>query len=220
MSLAAAFLAACAQLGVGYADIGLSGLQRSLLDRVLLRLIDARGLSVSLRANRGPVDDAFSIALDDLFNDAYAVLRDEIESAGYKCPFDPDVDIDVGEVSENWDRALQVAVSRGGLIELVELLRPLEAGESLSLADFETMLPDDDVDLLHDWIGRHLAAHLSRHWTRDLVEAAYWIFAKPAVASRLAWRAATERLLADRFSARAIRYVALRAAGGNRQPGV
>lgn len=216
-SPASAFLKACAQLRIGYADVGLSRFQHSLLDRILLRLIEARGLSISFQANRGPIDDAFAMALDDLFNDSYVVLRDEIESAGHSCPFDPDVDVDVGEVSDNWNRALRIAVSQGALIELVDLLRPLEAGDSLSLADFETMLPEDDVDLLYAWITRHVPAHHARNWTRDLVEAAYWLFAKPAVASRLSWRAATERLLADSFSARAIRYVALRAAGGSRR---
>lgn len=216
-SFASAFLGACAGLRVGYANIGLSRAQRHLLDRILLRLIEARGLPISLQASRGPIDGDFAIALDDLFNDAYAALCAEIESTGKTCPFDPDEDIDVGEVSDNWDRALRTAASQSALIELVDLLRPLEAGDTLSLADFETMLPDDDVDLLHDWIGKNMPSHHARNWTRELVEAGYWLFAKPAVAARLSWRPATERLLADRFSARAIRYVALRAAGGSRR---
>ncbi len=216
-SPASAFLKACAQLRVGYEDVGLSQLQHSLLDRILLRLIEARGLSISLRANQGPIDDDFARALDDLFNDSYVVLRDEIESTGKICPFDPDVDVDVGEVSSKWDCALRIAASQGALVELADLLRPLEAGDALSSVDFEVMLPEDDVDLLHNWIGRNMPAHHSRSWTRDVVEAAYWLFAKPEVASRLSWRAAMERLLADRFSARAIRYVALRAVGGSRR---
>ena len=215
MSFASAFLSACAGLGVGYADIGLPRALQHRLDRILLRLIEARCVPISLQASRGPIAGDFAIALDDLFNDAYFILCAEIESVGKKCPFDPDEDIDVGEVSEKWDRALRAAASQSALIELVDLLRPLEAGDTLSLADFETMLPDDNVDLLHDWISNHMPSHHARNWTRDLVEAGYWLFAKPAVAGRLSWRAATERLLADSFSARAIRYVALRAAGGS-----
>ncbi|MBW8837003.1 MAG: hypothetical protein JF605_18650 [Burkholderia sp.] len=65
--------------------------------------------------------------------------------------------------------------------------------------------------MLHDWIGKNRPPHQARNWSRDLVESAYWLLAKPAVAARLPWRAAAERLLADRFSARAIRYAALRA---------
>lgn len=216
-SFTSAFLSACADLQVGYADVDLSQPEQNLLDRILLRLIDARGLPVSLQTSRGPIDEDFAIALDDLFNDAYVALCEEIESMGEKRPFDPDADVDVGEVSDNWGRALRVAASRTALIELIDLLRPLDAGDTLSLADFETMLPDDNVDLLHDWIGSHMPSHHARNWTRDLVEAGYWLFAKPAVAGRLAWRAATERMLADGFSARAIRYVALRAAGGSRR---
>ncbi len=208
-----AFLSACARLQVGYADVGLSWAQRALLDRILLRLIEARGLPISLQTSREPIGENFAIALDELFNDAYAVLYDEIGAVGEIRPFDPDRDIDVGEVSDNWDRALRAAASEAALIKLVDLLRPLEAGDTLSLADFETMLPDDVVDLLHDWIGKHRPVYHVRNWNRDLVESAYWLFAKPAVAAQLSWRAATERLLADSFSARAIRYAALRAAG-------
>lgn len=216
-SFASAFLKAAASLGIGYADITLPLASRHLLDRILLRLIETRGLQLSVQTCREPINGTLSAALDDLFNHAYVMLRDEFTAAGKKCPFDPDNDIDVGEASENWDRALRHAASQAALIELGELLRPLEAGDMLSLADFDTMLPDDNVELLHGWIRNHMPPHHSRNWSRELVEAAYWLLTKPAVAARLSWQAATERLLADSFSARAIRYVALRAAGGSRR---
>ncbi len=206
-----AFLSACARLEVGYSDVGLSRAQRALLDRILARLIEARALPIDLKTCREPIDDDLAIAFDELFNDAYALLCEEIESVGDGCPFSPDDDIDVGEVSENWDRALRAAASEAALIGLVDLLRPLDAGDVLSLADFETMLADDVVDLLHGWITKNRPTHHARNWNRDLVESAYWLFAKPAVAARLSWKAAAERLLADGFSARAIRYAALRA---------
>lgn len=210
-SFVGAFLSACARLVVGYCDVDLSGEQRGLLDRILTRLIEARALPITLETSREPIDEDLGIALDELFNDAYALLCNEIEAVGDSCPFNPDYDIDVGEVSENWDRALRSAASEAALIGLVDLLRPLDAGDVLSLADFETMLPDDVVDLLHDWITKNRPGHHARHWNRDVVESAYWLFAKPAVAARLSWKAAAERLLADGFSARAIRYAALRA---------
>lgn len=210
-SFVGAFLSACARLGIGYCDVGLSRAQRALFDRILSRLIEARALPISLEASREPINEDIAIALDELFNDGYALLCEEIESVGDRCPFDPDDDIDVGEVSENWDRALRAAATEAALIGLVDLLRPLDAGDVLSLADFESMLPDDVVDLLHDWIVKNRPAHHARNWNRDLIESAYWLFAKPAVAARLSWKAATERLLADAFSARAIRYAALRA---------
>lgn len=209
-----AFLNACARLGIGYCDVGLSRGQRALLDRILFRLIEARSLPITLKISREPIDEDLGLGLDDLFNDGYAALCEEIESVGDTCPFSPDDDIDVGEVSENWDRALRAAASEAALIGLVDLLRPLDAGDTLSLADFETMLPDDVVDLLADWISKSRPTHHARAWNRDLVESAYWLFAKPAVAARLSWKAATERLLADSFSARAIRYAALRAGAG------
>ena len=105
---------------------------------------------------------------------------------------------------------LRAAASQAEFVELVHLLRPLEAGDALSRADFETMLPDDVIDLVTDWIAHNGPAHLARSWNRELVEVAYWLFAKPAVAARLNWRAAIRRMLADSFSARAIRYAALR----------
>jgi hypothetical protein len=111
---------------------------------------------------------------------------------------------------------LRAAAREAALIELVDLLRPLDAGDALSLADLESMLPDDVVELLHDWIAKNRPAHHARQWNRDLVESAYWLFARPAVAARLSWKAATERLLADAFSARAIRYAALRASSASR----
>jgi hypothetical protein len=210
-SFPAAFLTACARLRIGYADVGLSRGQGALLDRILLRLIGAHGLPISLETSREPIEDELSVALDEMFNEAYVVLAEDIESVGDYCPFDPDEDIDVGETSDNWDRALRAAATQAALIELVDLLRPLEPADALSLADFETMLPDDVIDLLHDWIGNNRPPHHARNWSRDLVESAYWLLAKPAVAARLPWRGAAERLLADRFSARAIRYAALRA---------
>lgn len=210
-SFVGAFLAACARLRIGYCDVRMSRAQRALLDRILIRLIDARALPITLEASREPIDEDFGIALDEVFYDAYAALADDIESVGDMCSFDLDDDVDVGEVSENWDRALRAAAREAALIELVDLLRPLDAGDTLSLADFESMLPDDVVDLLHDWISKNRPAHHARQWNRDLVESAYWLFARPAVAARLSWKAATERLLADSFSARAIRYAALRA---------
>jgi hypothetical protein len=215
-SFVGAFLSACAQLQVGYCDVGLSRAQRALLDRILTRLIEARAVPITLETSREPIDEDLAIALDELFNDAYALLCEEIENVGDQCPFSPDDDIDVGEVSENWDRALRAAAREAALIELVDLLRPLDAGDALSLADLESMLPDDVVELLHDWIAKNRPAHHARQWNRDLVESAYWLFARPAVAARLSWKAATERLLADGFSARAIRYAALRASSASR----
>lgn len=209
-SFVGAFLSSCAQLQVGYCDLGLSRSQRALLDRILTRLIEARALPINLETSREPIEEDLSVALDELFNDAYSLLCEEIESVGDRCPFSPDDDIDVGEVSENWDRAIRAAATEAALIELVDLLRPLDAGDALSLSDLETMLPDDVVELLHKWITKNRPAHHARQWNHDLVEAAYWMFARPAVAARLSWQAATERLLADTFSARAIRYAALR----------
>ncbi|MGP8441613.1 hypothetical protein ACT2E5_05695 [Burkholderia vietnamiensis] len=216
-SFGPAFLKACANLQVGYADIDLPQAQQVLLHRILLRLIDARGLRMLLQAGCEPVDQDFGIAFDDLFNDAYSILYDTLKSLGENCPFDPDADIDVGEVSDNWDRARCIASSEVALTDLVGLLRPLGAGDTLSSADFETMLPDNVIDLLHDWITQYVPTHHVRNWNRELVEAAYWLLAKPAVAARLSWESATERLLADRFSARAIRYAALRMVGGSRK---
>lgn len=213
-SFVSAFLNACARLGIAYCDLGLSREQRALLDRILTQLIEARSLPITLEISREPIDEDLGLALDDLFNDSYATLCKEIKAMGDTCPFSPDDDIDVGEVSENWDRALRAAASEAVLIDLVDLLRPLDAGDTLSLADFETMLPDDVVDLLADWIGKNRPTHHARAWNRDLVESAYWLFTKPAVAARLSWKAATERLLADSFSARAIRYAALRVRTG------
>lgn len=205
-----AFLDACSQLGIGYVDLPLSGRHKGLLHRILLRLIDARSLSLTIDTGRKPIDEDLAAELDGLFNDAYAVLAEAIESVGDHCPFDPDEDVDVGESSDKWDRALHSASAQATLSDLVDLLRPLAAGDLLSLADFEAMTPDEAVDLLTDWIARHRPQHHARAWNRDLVEAAFWLFAKPAVAARLPWRAATQRLLADRFSARALRYAAIR----------
>jgi hypothetical protein len=215
-SFPTAFLGACARLQIGYAQIDLSRAQSALLDRILLRLIEAHGLPIALQASREPITDDLAAALDGLFNEAYFVLAEDIASVGDGLPFDPDEDVDVGETSDNWDRALRAAAKQAALIELVDLLRPLDASDTLSLTDFESMLPDEVIDLLHGWISKHRPPHQARNWGRDLVESAYWLLAKPAVAARLPWRAAAEQLLADRFSARAIRYAALRAGVNSR----
>lgn len=215
-SFPAAFLNACANLQIGYAEVDLSRRQRALLNRILLRLIEANGLQISLETSREPINIDFGASIDELFNEAYAVLADSIESVGDACPFELDQDIDVGETSDTWDRALRAAATQAALIELLNLLSPLEASDALSLADFESMLPEDVINLLHNWISEHRPQHHARNWSRELVESAYWLLAKPSVAARLPWIAAVERLLADRFSARVIRYAALRATASAR----
>ncbi|MCW5140693.1 hypothetical protein [Burkholderia cenocepacia] len=216
-SLGAAFLNACASLKVGFANIDLPDEHQNLLCRILLRLIDSRGLRALLQADVKSIDEDFGIAFDDVFNDAYSILYETIKSSGEICLFNPDEDIDVGEVAEDWIRARYVASSEVMLTDLVGLLRPLGAGDALGAEEFETMLPDNVIDLLHIWISRYGPTHHARNWNRELVEAAYWLLAKPAVAAGLPWESATERLLADRFSARAIRYAALRMVGGSRK---
>lgn len=209
-SLGRAFLGACAQLRIGYADVALSPEQRALLDRILLRLMEERALPITLETSQAGIDDDLASGLDELFNEAYETLAERIESVGDVPPYDPAEDVDVGEANDRWEQALRHAASESALIELIDLVRPLGGAESLGLADFESMLPDDVIDLLQAWIARNQPQHLARRWNRDLIEAAYWLFARPAIAARLSWRAAAERLLADRFSARAVRYVALR----------
>ncbi|MGH6650790.1 MAG: hypothetical protein ACREB7_06610 [Sphingopyxis sp.] len=208
------FLDACGELGIGFVDLDLTGEQRGLLRRTLLRLIRVRSLDLTPTRALQPIDEDFAASLDELFNDAYAGMAEAIEAVGDEAPFNLDDDIDVGEASDDWDRALRRAADQSALGDLVELLRPLEAGENLSLADFATMTPDESIDLLTAWIENHRPDHHSRAWSRELVEASFWLFAKPGVAARLPWRSATQRLLADSFSARAIRYAVLRSGAG------
>ncbi|UWQ81463.1 hypothetical protein K3725_20340 (plasmid) [Leisingera sp. S132] len=209
------FLLACANLGVGYCDIAISEDQASRLDRILARLIEASGLFTNLETTHNPIDEDIAAELDDIFNEAYSTLYLESVALGERCLFDPEDDVDVGEVVGNWHSAIVEAKSKATLLGMVDLLRPLDAGDALSEADFEAMLPDEIVDLLDDWIGRNSPPHHARKWNRDLAEASFWLFTKPTVAARLSWSAATERMLADRFSARAVRYAALRARGGS-----
>jgi hypothetical protein len=217
-SFASSFLRACANLQVGFANVDLTEAQRSLLDRILLRLIEARGIRNSLQVNFDSVSENLGEALDNIFNDGYFILHHELQSLGQSCSFDPNDDIDVGEHSEDWARGLRVALEETALIDLADLLRPLEVGEILSRADFETMLSDDVIGFLHSLITKYSSPYQTRHWTRELVEASYWIFAKPSVAASLSWHQATQRMLADTFSARVIRYATLRTVNRNYQP--
>lgn len=207
-----AFVDACAEQGIGFC-VDLPGSQQAQLRRILMRRFDRLLPDLPLETGREPIGDAAAAMLDDLFNQAYAQLAADIEMVGDDCPFDPDMDVDVGECSDAWDCALRAARQATGFVDLVALLRPLAAGDQLALAEFEIMAPDEAVELLSAWIARNRPPQLARTWNPELVEAAFWIFAKPAVAGRLAWRAAAERLLADSFTARAIRYAALRSTG-------
>ena len=165
---------------------------------------------------REPINKDGAALLDELFNDAYTQLAHDLQEAGEPYFFDPNLDVDVGETSEVWDSVLREARRFSTFDDLLGLLRPLVASDELGLADFEAMAPDEVVDLLGPWITRNRPQHLGRTWSSELVEAAFWLFAKPAVAARLAWRASAERMLADSFSARAIRYAALRSSGAQR----
>jgi hypothetical protein len=210
------FLSACAQLGIGYGDVVVSASHDSHLNRILVRLIKTSGVFKKIEIDREPISEDIAIKLDDIFNEAYTLLYEELVAQGEPCSFDPDKDVDVGEISENWERAIARATSAEALPEMVALLRPLDAGDALSMADFEAMPPDEVIDLLDAWITKNSPAHHARNWNRDLVEAAYWLFTRPALVARLPWTTVTERLLADSFTARAIRYAALRAGSGSK----
>lgn len=203
-----AFLRECEQRGVGFQRVALTAGQQGQLRRILLRLIADRLAEAARLPSSEPATDALAETLDGIFNDAYAFLADELGGA---CPFDVDEDIDAGATAEIWDGVLGAARRASLIPELVDLLRPLGAGDELMKVEFESLAPDEAIRLLAAWIGRRRPPQLARAWSAELVEASYWILSKPALAGRFPWRAAAERLLADRFTARALRYAALRA---------
>jgi hypothetical protein len=209
-----AFVAACEARGAGFAPLPLTPTQHDSLRKTLVRLLEKPLARLSREIEHEPLTEDGGALLDQTFNEAYSELARTIEEVGDACPFDPDLDVDVGEPCELWEDALRAARSSSGFGGLVELLRPLGGGDELALADIDSMAPDKVVDLLADWMKRHGPPHLARSWTAELVEAAFWIFAKPSVAARLPWLSAVERMLADRFAARAIRYAALRSRSG------
>lgn len=208
--IAEAFVAACEARAAGFATLSLTPAQTGRLRETLVRLLEKPLALISVAIEREPLSEESGALLDQTFNEAYAELARAIEEVGDPCPFDPELDVDVGEPCEVWEDALRSARQGSGLADLVDLLRPLRAGDELALAGIEIMAPDEVVDLLTEWMKRHGPPHLARSWTAEVIEAAFWIFAKPAVAARLPWMSAVERMLADRFAARAIRYAALR----------
>lgn len=209
-----AFVAACEARGAGFAPLPLTPTQHASLRETLFRLLEKPLALLSREIEHEPLSEDGGALLDQTFNEAYSELARAIEEVGDACPFDPDLDVDVGEPRELWEDALRSARSSSGFGGLVDLLRPLGGGDELAEADIESMAPDEVVDLLTDWMKRHGPPHLARSWTAELIEAAFWIFAKPSVAVRLSWISAVERMLADRFGARAIRYAALRSRSG------
>ncbi len=205
-----AFLQSSRDAGAGFQNVALNNQQQAQLDRILLRLVAERLVWIATSPSIEPVSDALAETLDATFNDAYGQLARDLGSA---CPFNVDEDIDAGAPAETWNSVI-VAARRTSLFpELADLLRPLSAGDELMTVEFEGMAPDETVEYFTGWIRRHRPQQLARAWSGDLVGAAYWIFARPAVASRFPWREAAQRLLADRFTARALRYAALRAGG-------
>lgn len=152
-------------------------------------------------------DDDLAIALDTAVIQAYEALREALLAEGREAFDDPDT----GHDADAWREAIAETRDRHEMAPLVSLLLPSARAEvlrapdytALAAADVATLLEESHVDLQ----GRGMARWLSDGDIR--VAFALWTDSR-SVLRNPGWREAAVRLLADRQTARAARYAALR----------
>lgn len=148
--------------------------------------------------------------LDLLLSAGLVALLAQAEAAGRTLEFKRE-DIDVGNGDEDWREALSEARRRVELPSLRALLYPAEEAEHLLRLDYVSTELEALVEELTSWVRRTQGLLGTPRWAREEVHALLALWTAPHAAVRLEWPRALARGLADRATARALRYVALRA---------
>ena len=149
-------------------------------------------------------------ALDTAFAHAYELLASELKKEGRIDRAELAEQGDPGSAPSQWDEVLFTAQSLAELQDLVDLVYPTTGGDELASLDYGLMNLENLLDEIDEWVRRHNGALQGRRWSRDELEAALCLWLDPEKALRTPWRTATERFITDRWTSRAVRYVALR----------
>lgn len=146
-------------------------------------------------------------ALDTAVIQAYEGLREALLAEGREAFDDPDT----GHDADAWREGIAETRNRHEMAPLVSLLLPSARAEVLRAPDY-TALAAADVATLLEESHVDLQRRGTTRWLSDSdIRVAFALWTDPrSVLRNPGWREATVRLLADRQTARAARYAALR----------
>ena len=210
-SLWAEFVARCKTASVGYD--GYIELSRS--EEAAFRQLAAQQLQISVPdlwldvLGTPRVDDIYD-RLDSAFLRAYEIIAEQHRAVGRLGRADKLVEADPGSAPEEWDKVLMDAQSSTELHGLADLVYPTTGGDELVTLDYARLSLDDLAHELLNWARRHQAALQGRPWEQNELEAALSLWLDPERVPYTSWRTATDRFISDRWTSRAVRYVALR----------
>jgi hypothetical protein len=184
--------------------------RRELLEYLRARMVEKLPDLWQRFEGEGPVDHDLAEALDGLFLAGYEELARRAKATHHE-----DRAAELGEVDPSsdpatWMRHLQRAKEHSHLLGLSDLLCPTSAASELIRLDYGRMSTADVVEELAGWVKRHRAALQGRRWEDDEIEAAVSLWLDPTGAVQGGWQVPLERLTTDRWTARAVRYAALR----------
>jgi hypothetical protein len=155
--------------------------------------------------NRDP--DALAEALDTAVLDAWDDLRKTLVEEG-RSAFDED-DVNSGASAEVWKQAIQEAMNRLEISPLLKFVLPKRRAHALRVPDYAAQAAGDMVSLLD---GTHVDVQGNQRFlSRDDIAFAFrmWTFPRGFI-NAAGWKDVACKLLADRQTARAVRYAALR----------
>lgn len=118
--------------------------------------------------------------------------------------------VDPGTAPEDWRAVLDDTASQATADRLHALLCPPTAADELRRLDYVSMTLGETVDELTRWTRAYQTALQGRLWNREELEAMLQLWVSPDRAAGNRWRGAIERALVDRWTARAVRYSAVR----------
>lgn len=143
--------------------------------------------------------------IDDAVLDAWEMLSEKAMSTGAA-----ELEFDAGNADGSWQKLVARARDAALLPELSELVLPTQRAESLERVPYESSHLDDLIAAL---VSSHVDVQSrSGRWITpaDLRALLYLFLAPERVMDDPEWRGRLLRFSADRFTARAMRYAALR----------
>lgn len=148
--------------------------------------------------------DSLGEAFDAAVNEAYEAYAYDLIMLGQP----PCDEVDTGNDPDFWLHAIEETQARYERSGLLRLLLPEVRRTALLVPDYSGLSSDDVVALLNDV---HVDLERSRWLSAEDLRIGFTMWVEPRKMIRTpGWREASERLLSDRPTARAVRYAALR----------
>lgn len=125
---------------------------------------------------------------------------------------------DPGNTADAWVAALRESKRHTEAWALCDLLVPTEGAEAIRQYRYEDLSLPDLKHLLWEWQKEYRAALQGREWTPDEVAAGLDLWISPSTPVILRTPSLLQRMVADRWTARALRYCALRYKAAEKAP--